>query len=555
MKKKILSSMILLSIITILLATILFSTLMHQQIKESMKVELKNQMAFITAGYRDGGVEYLKEIRGENRNTRITLIDSQGVVLYDNRAEASEMENHGDRPEVQAAMNTGRGEATRDSDTIGSQLFYRAERLDDTNILRLSVKTEIVWDAMIEGIPLMAGAVIFIILLTFLFSRIQTRRIIKPINEINLEDPKSQAIYDELSPLVLRIHRLNQSVEDKMKELSERTDSFASITAHMEEGLIILNETGKIVTINQSGANFFNVNEKELIGKHFSVASRNLKLSHAVEDALKGEAQEETFEEHGKSFQLRATPVLQDGAVSGGVLMIFDVTEKRKTEMIRREFSANVSHELKTPLTAILGYAEILKNRMAEGDDAVDFAGRIHDEAKGLLTLIEDIIRLSQLDEGNIRMPMETVDLMSLAREVTDRLLSTAAGRGLQLALTGESGMVQGIPSMLEELLVNLVDNAIKYNIPGGRVDVGIYKDNHKIILEVADTGIGIPKEHQERIFERFYRVDKSHSKNTGGTGLGLSIVKHIAEFHQAILSLESEEGKGTKIRIEFQAD
>jgi two-component system phosphate regulon sensor histidine kinase PhoR len=322
----------------------------------------------------------------------------------------------------------------------------------------------------------------------------------------------------------------------------------------MEEGLIILNETGKIVTINQSGANFFNVDEKELIGKHFSVASRNLKLLDAVEGALRGEAQEETFEEHGRSFQFRATPVLQDGVVAGGVLMVFDVTEKRKTEMIRREFSANVSHELKTPLTAILGYAEILKNRMAEGEDAVDFAGRIHDEARGLLTLIEDIIRLSQLDEGNLRMPMETVDLMTLAREVTDRLLSTAAGRGLQLELTGESGMVKAIPSMLEELLMNLVDNAIKYNMSGGRVTVEIRRENGKIILEVADTGIGIPKEHQERIFERFYRVDKSHSKSTGGTGLGLSIVKHIAEFHQAVLSLESEEGKGTKIRIEFQA-
>lgn len=554
MKRKIFGSMILLSIITIFLATAMFSTLIHEQMEESMMDEIRSQMAFVTAGYRDGGMEYLQEIRKENQNTRITLIDMQGVVLYDNRAVAAEMENHKDRPEVQSAMKNGQGESIRNSDTVGSQLFYLAEKLEDGNILRLSIQTEIVWAAMKASLGPIIGIAFLIILLALIFSKIQTRRIIKPINEIDLEHPLGEQVYDELAPLIFKINKLNHSVQEKMKELSERTDSFTSITAHMEEGLIILDKSGKIVTINQSGAIFFHSREEELIGRHFSVASRNLKLIEAVELAMKGDAQEENFEERGKNFQFRATPVLQEGEVTGGILMIFDVTEKRKTEMMRREFTANVSHELKTPLTAILGYAEMLKNRMAEGEDAVDFAGRIHGEARGLLFLIEDIIRLSQMDEGIVRMPMETVNLMALASVVKDRLHSSAARKNIQLEVIGNSEMVQGVPSMLEELLMNLVDNGIKYNTDGGKVTIRIWKEQGKIFLEVEDTGIGIPKEHQERIFERFYRVDKSHSKNTGGTGLGLSIVKHIAEYHHASLRLVSEAGKGTNVLVEFQA-
>jgi two-component system phosphate regulon sensor histidine kinase PhoR len=555
MKRKIFGSMVLLSVITVLLATAAFSGLLYQQLEKDMERELKNQMALAITGYEQAGASYLEGVRGEDRNSRITLIAPSGEVLYDNRANAAQMENHGDRPEIIAAFEVGRGEGVRNSDTLGSQLFYLAQRTEDGNVLRLSIRTDSIRTSMGESVILLAGIVLLIVILALVLSGIQTRRIIRPINDMDLEYPEGTKLYEELSPLVFRIHKLNQAVQEKIRELSARTDDFNNITSHMEEGLIILDRDGKIVTINRSAARAFETEEENLPGKHFSVVSRNLKLLEGVEKTLKGQPQEEIIEDRDKSYQLRSTPVFLEGDVSGGILMLFDVTEKRRAENLRREFTANVSHELKTPLTAILGYAEILKNRMAEGEDAVDFAGRIHEEAGSLLTMIEDIIRLSQLDEGNIRIPMERVDLLEEAQKAADRLRSAAVLRGIQLEVAGDQAFIQGIPVMLEELLVNLLDNAIKYNVEKGRVNLRILKKEDKVILEVADTGIGIPEEHQERIFERFYRVDKSHSKNTGGTGLGLSIVKHIASYHKACLKLESRSGKGTTIRIEFQAD
>lgn len=555
MKRKIFGSMVLLSVITVLLATAAFSALLFQQLEKDMERELKNQMALALSGYEQGGTPFLEGVRGEDRNSRITLIAPSGEVLYDNRANAAQMENHGDRPEVIAAFEAGRGEGVRNSDTLGSQLFYLAQKTEDGNVLRLSIRTESIRTSMGESLILLAGIVLLIVILALVLSGFQTRRIIRPINDMDLEYPEGSKLYEELSPLVFRIHKLNQSVQEKIKELSARTEDFNNITSHMEEGLIILDRDGKIVTINRSAARAFEKEEENLPGKHFSVVSRNLKLLESVEKTLKGQPQEEIIEDRDKSYQLRSTPVFLEGEVSGGILMLFDVTEKRRAENLRREFTANVSHDLKTPLTAILGYAEILKNRMAEGEDAVDFAGRIHEEAGSLLTMIEDIIRLSQLDEGNIRIPMERVDLFEEAQKAADRLRSAAVLREIQLEVSGEQAFIQGIPVMLEELLVNLLDNAIKYNVEKGRVDLRILKKEDKAILDVTDTGIGIPEEHQERIFERFYRVDKSHSKNTGGTGLGLSIVKHIAAYHKAGLKLESKAGKGTTIRIEFQAD
>ena len=555
MKRKIFSSMVLLSIITIILTAAAFSVLLYQQLENDMERELKNQMALVMTGYGESGIVYLQEIRGEDRNSRITLIAPSGKVLYDNRAIPSEMENHKDRLEVKAALETGKGEGVRNSDTLGSQFFYLAQKTDDGNVLRLSIRTDSIRTSMGEGVIFLVGILLLIGVLAMVFSKMQTRRIIQPINDIDLEHPEGEKLYEELFPLVSRIHNLNQSIQDKMKEISSRTDNFNRITSHMEEGLIILDRAGKIVTINRSAARFFEVDEDSLPGKHFSVANRNLKLMESVEKALQGQHQEEIIEGRDRQYQLRATPVFQQEEVSGGILMLYDVTEKRRAESLRREFTANVSHELKTPLTSILGYAEILKNRMAEGADAVEFSGRIQEEAKDLLSMIEDIIRLSELDEGNIRIPMERVNLLKEAEKVAERLRSTAALRGLQIKVAGEDAFVQGIPTLLEEMLVNLIDNSIKYNVEEGEITARIQKTKDKVVLEVEDTGIGIPLEDQERIFERFYRVDKSHSKNISGTGLGLSIVKHIAAYHKAALSLESQAGKGTTIRIEFQAD
>ncbi len=555
MKRKIFGSMVLISLITIILTAAAFSVLLYQQLENDMERELKNQMALVMTGYGESGIVYLQEIRGEDRNSRITLIAPSGKVLYDNRAIPSEMENHKDRLEVKAAFETGKGEGVRNSDTLGSQFFYLAQKTDDGNVLRLSIRTDSIRTSMGESVIFLVGILLLIGVLAMVFSRMQTRRIIQPINDIDLEHPEGEKLYEELFPLVSRIHNLNQSVQDKMRELSARTDNFNRITSHMEEGLIILDRAGKIITINRSAARFFEVEEDNLPGKHFSVANRNLKLLESVEKALKGQHQEEIIEDRDRQYQLRATPVFQEEEVSGGILMLYDVTEKRRADNLRREFTANVSHELKTPLTSILGYAEILSNRMAEGADAIEFAGRIQGEAKDLLSMIEDIIRLSELDEGNIRIPMERVNLLKEAERVAERLRPTAALRGIEIKVAGEEAFVQGIPTLLEEMLVNLMDNSIKYNVEEGEITARIQKNKDKVVLEVADTGIGIPLEDQERIFERFYRVDKSHSKNISGTGLGLSIVKHIAAYHKAALSLESQVGKGTTIRIEFQAD
>ena len=555
MKRKIFGSMVLISLITIILTAAAFSVLLYQQLENDMERELKNQMALVMTGYGESGIVYLQEIRGEDRNSRITLIAPSGKVLYDNRAIPSEMENHKDRLEVKAAFETGKGEGVRNSDTLGSQFFYLAQKTDDGNVLRLSIRTDSIRTSMGESVIFLVGILLLIGVLAMVFSRMQTRRIIQPINDIDLEHPEGEKLYEELFPLVSRIHNLNQSVQDKMRELSARTDNFNRITSHMEEGLIILDRAGKIITINRSAARFFEVEEDNLPGKHFSVANRNLKLLESVEKALKGQHQEEIIEDRDRQYQLRATPVFQDEEISGGILMLYDVTEKRRADNLRREFTANVSHELKTPLTSILGYAEILSNRMAEGADAIEFAGRIQGEAKDLLSMIEDIIRLSELDEGNIRIPMERVNLLKEAERVAERLRPTAALRGIPIEVIGEEAFVQGIPTLLEEMLVNLMDNSIKYNVEEGEITARIQKNKDKVVLEVADTGIGIPLEDQERIFERFYRVDKSHSKNISGTGLGLSIVKHIAAYHKAALSLESQVGKGTTIRIEFQAD
>ncbi|HPD90157.1 MAG TPA: ATP-binding protein [Bacillota bacterium] len=555
MKRKIFGSMVLISLITIILTAAAFSVLLYQQLENDMERELKNQMALVMTGYGESGIVYLQEIRGEDRNSRITLIAPSGKVLYDNRAIPSEMENHKDRLEVKAAFETGKGEGVRNSDTLGSQFFYLAQKTDDGNVLRLSIRTDSIRTSMGESVIFLVGILLLIGVLAMVFSRMQTRRIIQPINDIDLEHPEGEKLYEELFPLVSRIHNLNQSVQDKMRELSARTDNFNRITSHMEEGLIILDRAGKIITINRSAARFFEVEEDNLPGKHFSVANRNLKLLESVEKTLKGQHQEEIIEDRDRQYQLRATPVFQEEEVSGGILMLYDVTEKRRADNLRREFTANVSHELKTPLTSILGYAEILSNRMAEGADAIEFAGRIQGEAKDLLSMIEDIIRLSELDEGNIRIPMERVNLLKEAERVAERLRPTAALRGIPIEVIGEEAFVQGIPTLLEEMLVNLMDNSIKYNVEEGEITARIQKAKDKVVLEVADTGIGIPLEDQERIFERFYRVDKSHSKNISGTGLGLSIVKHIAAYHKAALSLESQVGKGTTIRIEFQAD
>lgn len=552
MKRKIFSSMLLLSLITLFLTVALLSIVLYQQLAEDMKRELKNQAAYVTAGYYEGDMEYLEAIRGADRESRITLIDRDGTVLFDNRADVTTMDNHRGRPEIAEAFAEGRGETIRLSDTVGTQAFYLAVRLNDGRVLRVSSSTDSVTAAMTNSSVVIAMILILVICLAIFLARFQTRRIVKPINEIDLEQPMDNKVYDELAPLLIRIHHLHDSVEEQMLELAERTRHFSEITESMEEGLVILDESGQVVTANPSALVFLESGDGEYIGKHFSTMNRSLTLRTAVESALQGNSSEAIMTAGNRSFQLRANPVTKYGKVSGVILLLLDVTEKQRSEIQRREFTANVSHELKTPLTAISGYAELLKNRMVPGDEAADFAGRIFEEASGLIALVEDVIRLSQLDERSIPEPMEDVDLMMAANSVAARLASKAKQANIEMTVDGSGGVILAVPHLIEELLINLCDNGIKYNKEAGKVTISVEQLSTGIRLTVSDTGIGIPTEHQERIFERFYRVDQSHSKDTGGTGLGLSIVKHIAAYHKASINLTSRLGHGTSISVTF---
>jgi two-component system phosphate regulon sensor histidine kinase PhoR len=544
--------MLLLSLVTLFLSVALLSIVLYQQLADDMKRELRNQAAYVTAGYYEGDIEYLEAIRGADRESRITLVDRDGTVLFDNRADVATMDNHRDRPEIAEAFSEGEGETIRQSDTVGTQYYYLATRLVDGRVLRVSSSSDSVTDALTSSGVVIVMILILMICLAILLARFETRRIVKPINQIDLEKPMKNKVYDELAPLLIRIHRLHDSVEEQMQELAERNKHFSEITESMEEGLVILDEIGHVVSANPSALTFLESGDGEYAGRHFSTMNRSLSLRNAVEAALLGNSSETVMTAGNRSFQLRANPVTRHGEVSGVILLLLDVTEKQKSELQRREFTANVSHELKTPLTAISGYAELLKNRMVPGDEAADFAGRIFEEASGLIALVEDVIRLSQLDERSVPEPLEEVDLLMAARSVMARLASKAKQANIEMTVDGSGGLILAVPHLIEELLINLCDNGIKYNKEGGSVDISVEQVPTGIRLIVADTGIGIPAEHQERIFERFYRVDQSHSKETGGTGLGLSIVKHIAAYHKATIELTSLEGQGTSIAVTF---
>ncbi|MFA7660440.1 MAG: ATP-binding protein, partial [Anaerovoracaceae bacterium] len=533
MRKRIFISMSLVAILTVVLTVTALSLIMYQQLTEDMDRELSNQALYLQTGVSEKGVDYLTQIKGADRESRITLIDSAGEVLFDNRAEAETMENHGNRPEVEEAIASGRGHDVRLSETVGSYTYYFALRLDDGNILRVASTTDSIPAALASSAPTMLGIIFVILCIAVIFARYLTRLIVRPINEIDLENPIDNEVYDELAPLLIRIHHQNDSIENQIKELQYKKREFEEITGKLAEGLVVMDDMGNILSVNESALRFLGreagqqefESQRGREGTHLSVLNRSLSLQRMVNTALTGGATEELFAEGERQYQIRATPTIEEGKAKGAILLILDVTEQQKAEQIRREFTANVSHELKTPLTAISGYAELMKNGMVEQEDIGAFAGKIYNESAGLITLVEDIIRLSQLDEQNVPFAMTEVDMTSLVHKVKEKLAPLAALKNIKVEVQGGGETVMGVETLLEELITNLCDNAIKYNRENGRVSIRISEESEGTLLSVEDTGIGIPGEHHDRIFERFYRVDKSHSKQTGGTGLGLSIV------------------------------
>jgi len=510
-----------------------------------MQVEqLKDELSLAVTGTEQYGNAFLENVEAER--FRVTWIDADGTVLFDTQVDESTMENHANREEIREALATGTGSAVRTSSTLTEQTFYEAQRLSDGTVLRISTSQKSAWYLMIGMLWPIVLIAFLAIGLSAILARRMAKKIVEPLNTLDLEQPLKNDVYEEISPLLRRIHRQHNQITAQIETLRRKTDEFEQITGNMQEGLVLLSSEGTILSINPAAKLLFGA-EDDCIGRNFLMTDRSSAMRTAVNDALDKGRGFARANRNGRDYQFDLSRIESDGAVIGAVVLAFDITEQLNSEQMRREFSANVSHELKTPLQGIIGSAELLESGLAKPEDAPRFVSHIRKEATRLVNLIEDIIRLSQLDEG-VELPAENVDMLALAEEVKTVLEPSATKKDVRLTVSGEGFNLSGIRRLLYEILYNLCDNAIKYNVPGGSVQIRVAQNK----LTVSDTGIGIPAEHQSRIFERFYRVDKSHSKQSGGTGLGLSIVKHAVAYHKASLALESTPGKGTTITVIF---
>lgn len=545
--------MFLLAAITFLTTAGLLTAVFSASLNNQMRREARQEALLLAEALDTVDVPLAHIDRlGRLSDTRVTLIASGGAVLYDSAARSDGMDNHLGRPEVASALLEGIGQSERLSDTIGERTYYCAVRLRDGSIVRLGRTTDSLFAALTGAAALVLMIAGGVSVLSLLLADRMTRRIIEPINALDLELPGQGEIYDELSPLLLRIRRQQAQISEQMAQLQARREEFSAITGNMSEGLVLLDAEGRVLTVNPSALALLHTPAgRSCEGRNYLVLDRCAETSRTVEAALSGTRKNTLLEREGRTLQLYASPVLGEGGrPRGALLLLLDVTERSHAERLRREFSANVSHELKTPLTSISGFAELMKDGMVKPRDVASIAGRIHREASRLIALVEDIIQLSRLDEHSIDAAAQPVELRALALDVAGRLAPQAAAAGVDLKVTGEPLTVPGVAPLVDELLHNLCENAVKYNRPHGQATVALSRVGETAVIEVSDTGIGIAPEHQSRVFERFYRVDKSHSRQTGGTGLGLSIVKHAVEYHGGNLRLSSTPGVGTTVRV-----
>ena len=549
MTKRIFRSVCIVAVVVLFASLALVMGVLYDYFSGSQENQLKTQTDLAAQGIEHEGSSYFNGLDSEE--LRITWIDKNGKVLFDNKTDASSMENHLEREEVRQAVENGYGKSSRYSETLTEKSLYSAKKLSDGSVLRLSVSQYSVLTLFLGMLrPVLIIALLAVVLALLLAYRL-SKNIGTPLNKLNLDSPLSNKVYEELSPLLKRMDAQQRQLKHQSEELKRKREEFETATENMSEGLIILNEKGVILSINRAAAKMLGLSE-DSVGKDIFSEKTSVNLKEPTQIALSGKNKEEVFALRDGNCQLLANPVSTDGKVTGAALLVLDVTEKERAEQMRREFTANVSHELKTPLQTISGYAELLANGMVADKDKTAFSEKIYAEAQRMIRLIEDIIKLSNLDEGAAELTRETVDLYATAENTVRSLLPAAKKANVTLSLNGENAEIYGIPQLLTAVVYNLCDNAIKYNKDGGTVFVSVKNNAENIVLSVRDTGIGIPKEQQERIFERFYRVDKSHSKEVGGTGLGLSIVKHAAKLHDAKITLESEVGKGTGITVIF---
>ncbi len=551
MKRKIFLNMSYIALITVVCTTVFLSVVAYGRYMSQVKEGIQNEAGYMAESlnqHENQSLDAYKDIT----ISRITLIAADGKVLYDSTGKEKSMSNHRNRKEFKEAEKNGAGESTRISKTLKKQTYYYAVKLSDGSVLRLSRETQTIFNQVEGVLPVLILMMAVVFVLALALSRLLTGRIIEPINRINLEHPEDENTYDELSPLLVRIHRQNEAIKEKIREIKEKQIEFTTITENMSEGFLILNDKSVVLSYNTSALRILDIREDQCSNQNVLSINRSHEFRRAVEAALNGEAFEEVMEFRECKYLLMANPVTVSGAVKGAVLMMIDVTEKEEREELRKEFSANVSHELKTPLTTISGYAELMKDGLVKQEDVGRFSEKIYTEARRLISMIEGIIKLSRLDENQIIQEKEEVDLYQLALEIKNSLSMKAAEEGIDIQVLGSPCKVSGVRQILYEMLYNLMENAVKYNDRGGHVFVTAAVMEGRAAVIVEDDGIGIPPEDADRIFERFYRGDKSHSSEREGTGLGLSIVKHGAKYHGAKIEVESEVGRGTKIAVIF---
>ncbi len=541
------------SIFTVALAVLLASigiatSFLYDYYNDSQVKRLKAELSLVADTVNEVGVEYFENF--DSTLFRFTVIDTDGTVLYDTQVNANEMENHADREEIVEVFDKGNGSSARYSSTLTQKTFYEAVLLESGDVLRISVSQLTVGALILGMLPAIIAIILIAAVVAGILSHTMAKKVTEPLMQLDLEHPSENSTYEELTPILTKLHGQHKQIRLHLETLRRKSDEFEQIVSSMSEGLVLLDEHGMVLSMNAAAKKIFSV-KKDVSGNDFLLVDRTSKMSKAIWNALDGNHSEYTEERNGSEYQFTVNPIRSNGKVLGAVILVFDISDRAFAQRNRQEFTANVTHELKTPLQSIIGSAELLESGLVKPEDTGRFVGNIRKEATRLVSLINDIIRLSQLDE-NHKPPTETVELTEVAKEVVEVLSVSAAKKNVTLSIEGEPQTIYGVRRYIYEIIYNLCDNAIRYNVDGGKVEIRIGKDNGRTVLSVKDTGIGITPEHQSRIFERFYRVDKSHSKETGGTGLGLSIVKHAVRYHGGKVMLDSKIGQGTTVTVEF---
>ena len=549
MTKKIFKSTVLVSAMILILGSALVMGILYRYFGKQLDGELEKEASYLVYDVEQNGVNYLEHLK--QKDARITYIDASGNVLYDSQADISSMENHSDRKEFEEAVQKGHGYAERMSSTLSEKTVYYARKLTDGTVLRVAAVHSSILALMLQLLPSVIGVAIVMLILAGIAAARISAKIVEPINTLDLDHPEDNQIYEEVGPLLSRIHKQNYQIQMQLETARRNQEEFQIITENMQEGLLVIDAYTMILSGNSSVWRMFQLREPKIGDSVYSL-DRNEDFRKVVEDVLEGQHGSAMLQLDGEYVQLIANPVSRDGKVVGAVLLLVNETEKVERENLRREFSANVSHELKTPLTSISGFAEIIQDGMVQGEDVQKFAGRIYREAQRLIQLVEDTIKISQLDEGENPYEWEKVDAYAVVKNVCGNLRDIAAKKNVHLFIDGEKLIFCTVKPILEEVIYNLCDNGIKYNREDGTVSIHLQELKDSVEIRVKDNGIGIPREDCSRVFERFYRVDKSHSKAIGGTGLGLSIVKHGVTFLGGTLKMLSEEGKGTEITMTF---